>query len=97
MSIGSHRKEMEKMKKRTKGYYKEKWRGIPLHTKVYTGIMIGFTLIGIGAGIWAMYLCGYTLVSWFQQFYGWFILIFGVGLFLWFMWWTIIKNGGVKK
>lgn len=41
---------------------------------ILTGIIAGFILIGIIAAIVAMYMSGYTIISWFAQF-GWMVLI----------------------
>lgn len=55
--------------------FKEKIKSVKKSTWIFWGIMITFVIIGIALGIVAMYLCGYTLLSWLENFYPWVILI----------------------
>ena len=83
--------------KYTKEYLKEKWKIIPKHTKIYTAIMFFILLCGIGFGIMAMYMCGYTLFSWLEKFYGWLLLIVAVLASLVFTYYFVVKKGGIRK
>ena len=58
----------------------EKLKSVKKSTWIFWSIMLAFIVLAIVLGIIAMYLCGYTLITWISQFYPW--LIFGIAILI---------------